>query len=125
VTIRAEGHSCRNGEACSHIFDLAVSFQANDFANAESRKASRGGEFERIDQTVGAEANRDNRGEARARTRYSQLLQLGAGIEAGCRVRELLRERVNIFEELGVTGKRPRLPTKKSPFLSAIEVGTI
>ena len=86
MTIRAKGHSCRNGEPGRYIFDLAVPFQANDFANAESGKAGPRGEFERIEQAVGPEVNRDNSGEARPRTRYSQPLQLGGGIEPGRRV---------------------------------------
>ncbi len=87
MAIAAEGHSCRNRKPCSHIFDLAVPFQANNFADAESRKAGPRREFKCIEQAVRSETHRDNRGEAGPRTRYSQPLQLGGGVEPGRRVR--------------------------------------
>src|SRR3984957_11965498 len=81
VAIRTEGHTGGNGEAGGYIFNIAGAIKAYDLAIARSWEAGSGREFERVEETIRAEIDGDNCGEAGARSREAKLLELVAAAE--------------------------------------------
>jgi hypothetical protein len=81
VAVRAEGHTGRNGEAGGYIFYIAGAIKAYDLAIARSWEARSGRELERIEETIRAEVDGDNCGEAGTRSREAKLLGLVVAAE--------------------------------------------
>jgi hypothetical protein len=82
VAVRADGHTGRNGEAGGYIFNVAGAIKAYDLAITRSWEAGSGRELERIEETIRAEIDGDNCGEAGARSR-GEILRLSFTMQLG------------------------------------------
>jgi hypothetical protein len=81
AAVGAKGHAGWNGEPGGYLFDIADAIKAYNLAIARGWEAGSGRELKRIEETIRAEVDGDNCGEASARSREAKFLELVATAE--------------------------------------------
>lgn len=83
VPVRAECHTCREGQSGGYIFDIASAVEAYNLPDAEWWGGKTGSivEFECVEETIRAKVDGNDCSEAGARSREPKLLRLVVAAE--------------------------------------------